>query len=205
VWFLIITAATGQGSGISLFADKEFDQAYNTSLVENDLPHVRWGRIDYISVTYITSKWAVWNAPVLVAVSDRGKTLRFWRATQIRLRAESLREFLKSGMWEHTPPWQTSFSPGGNREFLMEWQAVVMTKSYNILRLVPRWALYILTGVLGSFLMNLVHRGGTEAAAKADPVAPAKTKSNVTGSSTAVAPSATRATPAKGKGKKGKK
>jgi hypothetical protein len=44
-----------------LFADKEFDQAYNTSLVENDLPHVRWGRIDYINVTYITSKWAIWK------------------------------------------------------------------------------------------------------------------------------------------------
>jgi len=89
----------------------------------------------------------------------------------------------------------------------MEWQAMVMTKSYNILRLVPRWGLYILTGVLGSFLMNLVHRGGTEAAAKADPVTPAETESNVTGSSTAVAPSTTRATPAKGKGKgkKGKK
>ena len=87
----------------------------------------------------------------------------------------------------------------------MEWQAMVMAKSYNILRLVPRWALYILTGVLGSFLMNLVHRGGTETATKADPVAPAKTESNATGSSTAIAPSATSATPAKGKGKKGKK
>lgn len=87
----------------------------------------------------------------------------------------------------------------------MEWQAMVMTKSYNILRLVPRWALYILTGVLGSFLMNIVHRGGAQAAAKVDPVAPTNTQSSVTGSSTAVAPSATSTTPAKGKGKKGKK
>jgi len=206
VWFLIITGATGQSSGVSLFADKEFNQAYNTSLIENDLPHVRWARIDYMNVSYITSKWAIWNAPVLVAVSDRGKALRFWRATQIRLRAESLREFLKSGIWEHTPPWQTSFAPGGDREFLMEWQAIFLTKSYNTIRLVPRWGLYILTGVLSSFLMNLIHRGGTPAAVKADPVVPAITQSDVTGSSnTAVAPSATRATPTKGKGKKGKK
>jgi len=87
----------------------------------------------------------------------------------------------------------------------MEWQAMFLTKSYNIIRLVPRWGLYILTGVLGSFLMSLIHRGGTQAAVKADPVVPANTQSDVTGSSTAVAPAATRATPAKGRGKKGKK
>jgi hypothetical protein len=87
----------------------------------------------------------------------------------------------------------------------MEWQAIFLTKSYNTIRLVPRWGLYILTGVLGSFLMNLIHRGGTPAAVKADPVIPANTQSDVTGSSTAVATSATRATPTKGKGKKGKK
>lgn len=87
----------------------------------------------------------------------------------------------------------------------MEWQAMFLTKSYNIIRIVPRWGLYMLTGVLGSFLMNLIHRGGTQAAVKADPAVPANTQSDVTGSSTAVAPSATRATPTKGKGRKGKK
>jgi len=48
-----------------MYADKQFDVAYNTTLVENDLPHVRWGRIDYMSVTYITSKWAVWRCVAL--------------------------------------------------------------------------------------------------------------------------------------------
>ncbi len=63
---VLSTAATTHGSGVSLFADKQFDEAYNTSLVENDLPHVRWGRIDYINVTYITSKWAVWKCVAFV-------------------------------------------------------------------------------------------------------------------------------------------
>jgi hypothetical protein len=203
MWLLIITTSV-QGSGVSLFADQQFDEAYNTTLIEKDLPHVRWGRIDYMNVTHLTTKWAVWNAPVLVAVSDKGKSLRFWRASQIRLRAEPLREYFKSGMWEHTPPWQTSFAPGGSREFLMEWQAIVMTKLYNVVRVLPRWALYVISGVLGSFIMNLVHRGGKSDSAKTDPVSD-NTQSTVTGSSTAAAPSTTSATPGKGKGKRGKK
>ncbi|KAI0307073.1 hypothetical protein B0F90DRAFT_1684897 [Multifurca ochricompacta] len=207
VWLLIITTSSAQGSGISLYADKQFDEAYNTTLIENDLPHVRWGRLDYMNVTHITTKWAVWSAPMLVAVSDRGRTLRFWRATQIRLRAEPLREYFKSGMWEHTPPWQTSFAPGGNREFVMEWQAIIMTKYYNIIRIVPRWALYILTGLLGSLVMNLVHSGGKPKATKPgpDPRAAGAVKSTASGTNTAVAPSGTSATPVKGKGKKGRK
>jgi len=203
VWFLIITAASGQSSSVSLFADQQFDAAYNTTLIENDLPHVRWGRIDYMSVTYITTKWVVWRPPMLVAVSDRGKTLRFWRVNQIRLKL--LREFIKSGVWQHTPPWQTAFAPGGNRESFMDWQAIVMTKVYNVLRLIPRWAVYILTGVLGSLLMNFFHRGDNRGTAKTNSVAPDNAQVKVTGSSTAVAPSASTATPAKGKGKKEKK
>ncbi|KAI0268161.1 hypothetical protein BC834DRAFT_923258 [Gloeopeniophorella convolvens] len=209
VWFLIITVSAAQRSGISMFADKQFDEAFNTTLIENDLPNVRWGRIDYINVTHITSKWAVWNAPVLVAVTDRGQTLRFWRATQIRLKAEALREFLKSGTWEHTPPWQTSFAPGGSREFIMEWQAIAMTRYYEFMRVIPRWALYIFTGLIGSLIMNLVHREKKPEADKKN-AAPAPTpttpaKATTSDTTTAVAPSSTNATPVKGKGKKGKK
>ena len=86
----------------------------------------------------------------------------------------------------------------------MEWQAIVMTKFYNIVRVLPRWTLYVISGVLGSFFMNLVHRGGKPASAKTEPVSD-NTQSTETGSSTAVAPTVTRATPTKGKGKRGKK
>jgi hypothetical protein len=87
----------------------------------------------------------------------------------------------------------------------MDWQAIVMTKVYNVLRVIPRWAVYILTGVLGSILMNFFHRGDNRGTAKTNPVAPDNAQVKVTGLSTAVAPSASTATPAKGKGKKGKK
>ena len=86
----------------------------------------------------------------------------------------------------------------------MEWQAIVMTKFYNIIRVVPRWALYILTGLLGSLIMNLVHRGGKPGTTKTNPAPlPGTAESTASGTSTAVAPATT--TPVKGKGGKRKK
>lgn len=88
----------------------------------------------------------------------------------------------------------------------MEWQAFLMTKYYNIIRVVPRWALYILTGLVGSFVMNFVHRGGKPEAPtpKPAPVA-AVAGPTVSGTSTGVAPRAASATPTKGKRAKGGK
>jgi hypothetical protein len=86
----------------------------------------------------------------------------------------------------------------------MEWQAIVMTKLYNVLRVLPRCAHYVVSAVLGSLVMKLVHRGGKPGTAKTDPVSD-NTQSTVTGSSTAVTHSATSAIQAKGKGKRGKK
>jgi hypothetical protein len=59
--FTYSTVTSNQRTGISAFVDQQFNEAYNTSLAENDLPHVRWGRIDYINVTRLTTKWAVWR------------------------------------------------------------------------------------------------------------------------------------------------
>lgn len=87
----------------------------------------------------------------------------------------------------------------------MEWQAIILTKTYNIIRLIPRWALYILTGILGSLILSLVHRRGTPETTKVDPVPPLTTQSTIVGSSTAVVASSTSASPVKRKGKKGKK
>ena len=60
-WLPFLSTTSVQGSGVSLFADQQFDEAYNTTLIEKDLPHVRWGRIDYMNVTHLTTKWAVWK------------------------------------------------------------------------------------------------------------------------------------------------
>jgi len=55
------TIQADQPRGLSQMFDEKFDEAYDVSVKENDLPHVRWGRIDYINVTALTTKWGVWQ------------------------------------------------------------------------------------------------------------------------------------------------
>ncbi len=50
-----------QNNAISKVVDKSFDDAYNTTVIAGDLPNVRWGRIDYMAVTYLTTKWNIWT------------------------------------------------------------------------------------------------------------------------------------------------
>lgn len=49
------------GDPLSKVVDEEFDKAYNTSLVTKDLPHIKWGRIDYLTVTRVTTEWMIWK------------------------------------------------------------------------------------------------------------------------------------------------
>jgi hypothetical protein len=46
---------------VSKYVDEAFDKAYNISLVKKDLPHIKWGRVDYVAVTRITTEWMVWK------------------------------------------------------------------------------------------------------------------------------------------------
>lgn len=55
------TTTSTQRTGLSAFLDEQFNEAFNESLIEQDLPNVRWGRIDYLNVTRLTTKWAVWK------------------------------------------------------------------------------------------------------------------------------------------------
>ena len=56
-----VTAGESPRDSISKLMDNMFDNAYNESVVAGDLPNVRWGRIDYFNVTYLTTKWNVWR------------------------------------------------------------------------------------------------------------------------------------------------
>lgn len=55
------TAQSTARSGLSKALDESFDEAYNTTIIADDLPDVRWARIDYLNVTYLTTKWNVWQ------------------------------------------------------------------------------------------------------------------------------------------------
>jgi hypothetical protein len=129
------TFAATREEGLSKYVDEAFDGAYNESQIAGDLPHLRWGRIDYLNVTRITTKWGVWqcvllrflstnfdlifflvlSAPLVVILTDRGQTLRFYKPAGLRLQVELIREFLLTKYWETTPPWDSSFAPGGSR------------------------------------------------------------------------------------------
>ncbi|KAI0796359.1 hypothetical protein BC629DRAFT_1286526 [Irpex lacteus] len=166
VWFLVISAGSNQQGGISKIIDREFDAAYNETLIADDLPHVKWGRIDYMNVTYLTTKWNVWRAPFLVIAQDRGQSLRFFHATQTRLNSTILRNFLKNEGWRQTEPWSTSFAPGGNNEYILHYLALLLRKTYDLINPIPKFLLMIFTGAAGSLIMGLLHRPSKEVKAK---------------------------------------
>lgn len=55
------------------------------------------------------------SPPMLVVLKDRGKTLRFYKAGQIRLSDEMLYQFLKEEGWSKKEPWVSMYGPGGDR------------------------------------------------------------------------------------------
>ncbi|KAG7447652.1 uncharacterized protein BT62DRAFT_930677 [Guyanagaster necrorhizus] len=188
IWALLISGSASRQTGISTFVDEAFDEAYNQTLIGGDLPNVRWGRIDYFNVTYITTKWAVWQAPFIVVLTDRGQTLRFYRAQNIRLRDGAFRDFLLAEAWKSTPPWKSAFAPGGEREYIMDFFATWMTKVYNVIVRLPSFILLILSGTVGSLLIGLMHRNPPQQAVqRTEPVSqpvspPASGTSTETGS-----------------------
>ena len=59
--------------------------------------------------------FSLYRAPYLVVLKDRGKTLRFYRPRNLRLQEDALLEFLKTDGWKATPPWSSSYAPGGSK------------------------------------------------------------------------------------------
>ncbi|KAI9000735.1 hypothetical protein BD414DRAFT_404025 [Trametes punicea] len=207
VWFIIISVSAGtQNSALSRLADQSFDEAYNQTVIAGDLPNIRWGRIDYLNVTYLTTKWSVWTGPYLLVLKDRGQTLRFYKADRIRLSPDLLRELLVEELWRSTPPWKTNFAPGGKREWVLHYFAVGMKRMYDFVNRFPRWMLMIGSGMIASVVMRILHRNPAAAVPapeqKATKAETTNTESAVSqGSSTAVTGTAT-GSPSKGKQRK---
>ncbi|KAH7105635.1 hypothetical protein BKA62DRAFT_690379 [Auriculariales sp. MPI-PUGE-AT-0066] len=159
VWALVISGGP-QSTPTSKWVDQQFDEAFNISQIAGDLKHVRWGRINYNDVTYLTTKWAVWKAPVLVLATNRGQTLRFFYPARLNMRAEMLHKLLVEDAWQDFAPWSSLWAPGGEREWLMDKFAKLMTWQYRIITQTPRIILLLLTGGITSFLVQFLHRGG---------------------------------------------
>ncbi|KAG6902461.1 hypothetical protein C0995_016323 [Termitomyces sp. Mi166 len=205
-WIIVISVTTGRQDGVSLFVDTIFDEAFNETVVAGDLPNVRWGRIDYLNVTTITTKWCVWHAPYLVVLKDRGRTLRFYRPGNLRLKADALRSFLQDEQWKFTPPWSSVWAPGGDREWILDHLASVMTKVYNVVVLFPRWLLFVISGSIASMIIKFLHKPtSTPAAPRQDRTTPTAVTSGPSTDATANSTATSSSTnPAKRKKAKGK-
>jgi len=192
VWFVVITVSASGQEGISKYVDQVFDSAYNLTQEAGDLQNVRWGRINYLNVTMLTTKWNVWSAPYIMVITDRGQSLRFWKASQLRLNDKIVREFLQEEGWKSTPPWNSVYGPGGDREWIMDYVATAMTRVYNNVMMIPNWLLYIITGAVGSALIGFLHRSPKP------PKATLKPKPQAAVSEPVAPPSVTTATAAEG-------
>ncbi|KAJ7506611.1 hypothetical protein B0H11DRAFT_1794510 [Mycena galericulata] len=200
VWVIVVSASSNRQEGISKFVDSIFDSTYNETLIAGDLPNVRFARIDYLNVTYVTTKWSLWVAPAIVILKDRGQTLRFYRPNQLRIANGALREFIQVEGWTVTPPWSSAFAPGGSREFILEYFARWMTKLYLITIRVPRWIMLLVSGSIASFAINLFHGWGPKPKVAPPPTAvPPPAAAPV-----APVPAAAPASPSKAKQRKGK-
>ncbi|KAJ7682215.1 hypothetical protein DFH06DRAFT_1075829 [Mycena polygramma] len=211
VWVIVVSSTSSRQEGISKFIDQAFDESFNETVIADDLPHVRWARIDYLNVTYVTTKWSLWTAPSIVILKDRGQTLRFYRPNQLRVAHGALREFVKREAYIATPPWSGAFAPGGSREFILEYFAIYMTKMYLLIVRVPRWILMLVSGSVASFAINLFHGfGGRKAQPPPQRTAAGQPKPTAAvAASTAAAPApapaaAAPASPSKAKQRKGK-
>lgn len=205
IWFIIITTTAGQPEGVSKFVDNVFDATYNYTLEKGDIPHVRFGRIDYINVTSITTKWAVWSAPYLVVLQNRGQDLRFYKTGQIRLTDEILYQFLKEEGWKAKEPWRSIYGPGGEREYILDYLAQVLSTIYGALVRVPKWLMYIMSGGVATFFINFLHKPSPPKSAPKAAIKPAPAPASASAPQP-VTPSSTPTKQQKGSTKrKGKK
>ncbi|KAH7344086.1 hypothetical protein B0J17DRAFT_645259 [Rhizoctonia solani] len=155
-WFVVVTI--GKQDTISKLIDQAFDHAYQLALDAGDAEHVRWARVDYLAETEITTDWMVWKPPTLIVIKNNGNSLRFYQPGQIALDPEMLHKFIVIDGWKETEPWSGPWAPGGSRQPYLHAYAVFSRRVYNVISSLPRWALLLATGAIGSFILNFFHK-----------------------------------------------
>jgi hypothetical protein len=115
------------------------------------------------------------SAPYIVVLKDRGRTLRFWPAAQLRPMPELMRSFLKAEDWEEYPPWSSEYAPGGSRcvlpfvspnaaphfesrEWFMHYFAVSLRVFHNQYIRIPKVILWLISGGSASLIFGLLHK-----------------------------------------------
>ncbi|KAJ1308351.1 hypothetical protein OPQ81_004060 [Rhizoctonia solani] len=155
-WFVVVTI--GKQDTMSKLVDQAFDKAYQHALDAGDAEHVKWARVDYLAETEITTEWMLWKPPTLIVIKNNGSTLRFYQPSQIVLDPTMLHKFIAIDAWKETEPWSGPWAPGGSRQPYLHTYAVISRKVYNVINAFPRWAILLVTGALGSFIINYFHK-----------------------------------------------
>jgi len=157
VWAIFVSI--GSQDPISSYFDSTFDGAYNLTRDAADAPNVRWGRVDYLDVTEITTRWGIWKAPMLVIATERGDILRFFKPGSLRQMKtpEEMRSFIVNQGWATIAPWSGPWSPTGSRAGILAQYARFSAWAYRYISLAPRWLLLLITGTIASTLLQFLH------------------------------------------------
>ncbi|KAG8759235.1 hypothetical protein FRC14_006398 [Serendipita sp. 396] len=177
-WFLVVTLGTSRDPA-SKPMDEAYDNAFNTTVYQKDLPNVKWGRIDYMTVTRLTTEWMIWKAPLLVVAREHGKELRFLYPSNIWINGDHFRKFLAERGWHEVPQWTGSFAPGGSMEPYVKVFARILASVYTVVSRVPKWLFLIGSGTVASFLIGLMHK--SEASKPSTGASPAVTEKSPEG------------------------
>ncbi|KAH9817310.1 hypothetical protein DFH28DRAFT_176171 [Melampsora americana] len=111
----------------------------------------------------ILTKWLIFKCPVMVVISKRGKELRFFKIGGSPPPVDHLAQFIREETWNYKPVWNSTFSPGGSNEWIVEGFGRLFSGLHNITDRVPGWILMMVTSALGTSLMQYLHgRSGSE-------------------------------------------
>ena len=176
------SSGSSSASSIGKWVDSQYEEAFNETQIAEDLPDVRWGQnqLPYCHLPYhqvgrlevrahsphfeiMILNCLLTRTPVIIVATNRGQTLRFFYPTTLNMRAEALRRFLQGEVWREIEPWSTSFAPGGDKEWIMDKFAILLTFLYNFLERTPKFIILMLTGGATSLMLNLLHRGDKKA------------------------------------------
>ncbi|KNZ45267.1 uncharacterized protein VP01_831g8 [Puccinia sorghi] len=179
VWVISVVATDRS----SILLDEQFDKlASNSSLAINPppprqredepevvqkdpadqflfKPHIRFARIDYMGNTdFILTKWLIFKCPVLVVITKRGQEIRFFKTGAVPPQAEHLGDFIREERYLHKAVWNTAFSRGNSGEWVLTMMGKGFQRFHMLTDRVPGWLLMIGTSMLGTSLMQWLHK-----------------------------------------------
>ncbi|OCF43780.1 hypothetical protein I317_02384 [Kwoniella heveanensis CBS 569] len=134
---------------------------------DESLSKFRWARLDYIAEWEICTKWLLMRPPYVVFISDKGRTLRFLKPSNLRPDPQILYDGIKSGNWETVPVWESRWAPGGDRAFLVEWYIKLSAHISRKTSKIPSWLLMAGGGIVAQQILSWLHGGSSGSTATA--------------------------------------